>query len=48
MFILMVSFMQGTNEFLQDAMLSSTPDIKIYSETKSDYSISVADEYFRK
>jgi lipoprotein-releasing system permease protein len=47
MFILMVSFMQGTNEFLQDAMLSSTPDIRIYGETKTDYSISIADEYFK-
>ncbi len=46
MFILMVSFMQGTNEFLQDAMLSSTPDIHIYSEIKKDYSASIANEYF--
>ena len=47
MFILMVSFMQGTNEFLQDAMLSSTPDIHIYSEVKKDYSSSIADDYFK-
>lgn len=48
MFILMVSFMEGTNEFLQDAMLSSTPDIRIYSEVKEDLSTSIADEYFNK
>ena len=47
MFILMISFMKGTNEFLQDAMLSSTPDIRIYNETKTNYAISIADEYFK-
>jgi lipoprotein-releasing system permease protein len=47
MFILMISFMKGTNEFLQDAMLSSTPDIRIYNETKTNFSISIADEYLK-
>jgi lipoprotein-releasing system permease protein len=47
MFILMVSFMQGTNEFLQDAMLSSTPDVHIYSQVKKDYASSIANEYFK-
>lgn len=47
MFILMVSFMQGTNSFLQDAMLSSTPDVHIYSGIKKDYSTSIAEEYFK-
>src|SRR5215469_1947314 len=47
MFILMISFMNGTNEFLQDAMLSSTPDVRIYNETKTDYSSSITDEYFK-
>ena len=47
MFILMISFMKGTNEFLQDAMLASTPDIHIYNEIKTDYTSSVANEYFK-
>ncbi len=47
MFILMISFMKGTNEFLQDAMLSSTPDIRIYNKIKTNYSISIAGEYFK-
>ena len=34
MFILMISFMKGTNQFLQDAMLSSTPDIHIYNDAR--------------
>lgn len=48
MFILMISFMKGTNKFLQEAMLSSTPDIRIYNGVKTDYSISIADEYYKK
>ncbi|HET7116186.1 MAG TPA: FtsX-like permease family protein [Hanamia sp.] len=47
MFILMVSFMLGTNEFLQDAMLSSTPDIHIYSKIKNTDISSVTEQYFR-
>jgi lipoprotein-releasing system permease protein len=47
MFILMISFMQGVNKFLQDTMLSSTPDIHIYNDVKTDYSASVAGDYFK-
>jgi lipoprotein-releasing system permease protein len=47
MFILMISFMQGVNQFLQDTMLSSTPDIHIYNDVKTDYSASVAGDYFK-
>jgi len=46
MFILMISFMKGTNEFLLEAMLSSTPDIHIFNDIKTDYSHSITDEYF--
>src|SRR6185436_5035522 len=47
MFILMISFMQGVNKFLEDTMLSSTPDIHIFNDLKTDYSVSIAGEYFR-
>jgi lipoprotein-releasing system permease protein len=47
MFILMISFMQGVNQFLEDTMLASTPDIHIYNDIKTDYSFSVAGEYFK-
>jgi lipoprotein-releasing system permease protein len=47
MFILMISFMQGVNQFLQDTMLASTPDIHIYNDVKTDYSASVAGDYFK-
>ncbi len=47
MFILMISFMQGVNQFLEDTMLSSTPDIHIYNDVKTDYSVSIAGEYFK-
>jgi lipoprotein-releasing system permease protein len=46
MFILMISFMQGVNQFLEDVMLASTPDIHIYNDVKTDYSKSIASEYF--
>ncbi|MCX6291181.1 MAG: ABC transporter permease [Bacteroidetes bacterium] len=46
MFILMISFMQGVNKFLEDTMLQATPDIHIYNDLKTDYSVSVAGEYF--
>ncbi len=46
MFILMISFMQGVNQFLEDTMLASTPDIHIYNDVKTDYSVSVAGEYY--
>ena len=46
MFIVMISFMQGVNEFLSDTMLASTPDIHIYNDVKTDYSKTIAGEYF--
>lgn len=48
MFILMISFMKGTNKYLSDAMLSSTPDIRIYNKEKTDFSTNIATEYFKK
>jgi len=47
MFILMISFMQGVNKFLEDTMLQATPDIHIYNDLKTDYSHSIAAEYFK-
>ncbi|MES2621711.1 MAG: ABC transporter permease, partial [Bacteroidota bacterium] len=44
MYILMISFMQGFNEFLEDTLLSSTPDVRIYNDIKTDYSHSILDE----
>jgi lipoprotein-releasing system permease protein len=44
MYILMISFMSGFNEYLQDSMLSSTPDLRIYNDIKTDYSRSIVDE----
>ena len=44
MYILMISFMQGFNEFLEDTLLSSTPDVRIYNDIKTDFSHSVLDE----
>ncbi len=46
MFILMISFMQGVNKFLEDTMLAATPDIHIYNDVKTDYTNSVAGTYF--
>jgi lipoprotein-releasing system permease protein len=43
MYILMISFMQGFNEFLQDTLLSSTPDIRIYNDIKTDFTHSILD-----
>ncbi len=48
MFILMISFMMGVNKFLEDTMLSSTPDIHIYNDIKTDYSVSIANDYFKE
>jgi lipoprotein-releasing system permease protein len=48
MFILMMSFMKGMNDFFEDIMLSVTPDIRIYNDYKTDYSTSVAQQYFGK
>jgi len=47
MFILMISFMIGVNQFMEDTMLSFTPDIHIYNDIKTDYSRSVAADYFK-
>jgi lipoprotein-releasing system permease protein len=44
MYILMISFMQGFNEFLEDTMLSSTPDIRIFNDSNTDYSHSILDD----
>lgn len=47
MFILMISFMIGVNQFMENTMLSFTPDIHIYNDISTDYSSSVAGAYFR-
>jgi lipoprotein-releasing system permease protein len=47
MFILMISFMKGVNKFLQDTMLASTADIKLYNDVKTDFSSSVTADYFK-
>src|SRR5204863_2687306 len=47
MFILMISFMQGVNKFLEDTMLQATPDIHLFNDLKTDYSHSIASEYFK-
>jgi len=46
MFILMMSFMKGMNDFFEDIMLSVTPDIRIYNDYKTDYSSSVTKQFF--
>ena len=47
MFILMISFMQGVNKFLEDTMLQATPDVHIFNDLKTDYAVSIAGEYFK-
>lgn len=47
MFILMISFMQGVNKFLEDTMLQATPDVHIFNDLKTDYSVSIAGDYFK-
>jgi lipoprotein-releasing system permease protein len=47
MFLLMISFMEGVNQFIEDTMLAATPDIRIYNDVKTDYSVSIAGEYFK-
>lgn len=44
MYILMISFMSGFNEYLEDSMLSATPDVRLYNDIKTDYTHSVLDE----
>lgn len=46
MFILMMSFMKGMNDFFEDILVSVTPDVRIYNDYKTDYSSSVARQYF--
>lgn len=46
MFILLISFMRGMNQFFQDVMLSVTPDIHIFNDIKTDFTNSIASEYF--
>lgn len=46
MFILMMSFMKGMNDFFEDVMLSVTPDIRIYNDYKINYSSSVTKQFF--
>lgn len=48
MFILMISFMNGFNEYLQDTMLSSTPDVRIYNDIQTDYGKSILSEVVDK
>ncbi len=47
MFILMISFMKGVNKFLEDTMLQATPDIHIYNDVKTDYTRTVAGDYYK-
>ncbi|HLP20616.1 MAG TPA: FtsX-like permease family protein [Chitinophagales bacterium] len=44
MYILMISFMQGFNEFLEDTLLSSTPDVRLYNDINTDFSHSILDD----
>ncbi len=44
MYILMISFMSGFNEYLEDSMLSSTPDVRIYNDIKTDYNNTILKE----
>src|ERR1044071_9225295 len=48
MFILMISFMQGVNKFLEDTMLQATPDVHLYNDLQTDYSHSIAGEVFKE
>jgi len=47
MFILMISFMDGVNQYIEDTMLEATPDIHIFNDVKTDYAHSIANDYFR-
>lgn len=46
MFILLVSFMKGMNNFFENLLLSITPDIHIYNDIRSDYTKSAAASYY--
>lgn len=41
MFIFMMSFMKGVNNYIQETMLSAIPDIHIYNDIRTDYSSSI-------
>lgn len=47
MFVLIVSFMKGMNEYFGDLMLASIPDIRIYNDVTTDYSGSIAADYYQ-
>lgn len=46
MFILLVSFMKGMNNFFENLLLSVTPDIHIYNDIEPDYTKSAAATYY--
>jgi lipoprotein-releasing system permease protein len=46
MFILLVSFMKGMNNFFENLLLSVTPDIHMFNDIKADYSKSAAAMYY--
>lgn len=48
MFVLMMSFMKGMNQFFEEILISVTPDIHIYNDFKTDFSTSIASQYFRE
>ncbi|MBN9385555.1 MAG: ABC transporter permease [Chitinophagaceae bacterium] len=47
MFIFMISFMKGVNNYIQDTMLASIPDIHIYNDIRTDYASSVTGDWLR-
>jgi lipoprotein-releasing system permease protein len=47
MFIVMISFMQGANKYFETTLLQVTPDIHIYNDVQTDYSHSIAGDYFK-
>src|SRR5690349_20655323 len=46
MFILLVSFMKGMNNFFENLLLSVTPDIHMYNDLETDYNKSAAAIYY--
>jgi lipoprotein-releasing system permease protein len=46
MFILLVSFMKGMNNFFENLLLSVTPDIHLYNDLRTDYNKSPAIVYY--
>lgn len=48
MFILMMSFMKGMNDFFEDLLISVTPDIRIYNDFKTDYTNSIVKNFYNK